>query len=547
MNTTTIDDIIFKNNSKKVYVKTGETMEDTYHDDKPFLSKQLVFIEDQNNSVNYGSNQVKFNSKNLGSMCDFPNSVFAIPKVTILYRNRANKANALGLIADADISKQVAFKPGHYHDFDSVKINYGTDTTIQQRNNIGAYISYRHNTEMNENDLQLNGAITGDYKIGNDYDFDNKNGFSTKRTSADLKLPYSFVSHDGVAGKSQIISQDNIENYGYDYYEKMPYTNAAGEDDVEYVYYSTDFIRARDIPFLQDMVMCKGSDIEITFTLNQTETIVTVAAGAKTAISNNLRGSTNPLLRTNEEVPAASDYTEHLSWKAVSHKSYIKENTIYEHKMKYCRWYIPTYIMNPEALETYLTLGTRKIVFEDVIAKEIVDVNGAFSETLSSSVANVKKLIIVPVFNKTSIGNKLNGLQNDNAQRCMYSSSPATCCPVMIENLNVKMAGVPVYTDSLTYGFENFLKEMDGSQGIFGNLNTGIVSGLVGKQEFENNYNYYVVDLSRRSVVDNDKGFQVHLQGTIKSPAKVDLICYLVVKREAIIDLATGLLVGNSK
>ena len=556
----TIDDVIFKDNLKKVPVKSGETMQDPYHPDKPFLSKQLVYIEDQNHSTDYGSNQIKFSTKNQGGMCDIQNAVFTLPKVAVLYRQKTNGAASPCDIPPEDVHNQLMFKSGHINDIDSAKIDCNSTSVIQQRQNFGAYVNYRHNSEMSIADLLLNGSMTGDYKNSNNYDYNNETGFTTD-AFGDF-FPNKFVAFDAASGKSQIMNEDNIKTDGLNYHETHFKTTAAvaGTGDVanpqfpayteyEHVYYYTSYIRARDIPFLQDLCMIQGSDIEITFTLNQSETIVTVvptggAAGLKsdkTSIVNNLRGSTNPLLRSNEieHTNAMGSYKEHVSWKVVSHKSYLDSTKVYTHNMKYCRMYIPTYILEPSAREHYLSFGTKKIVYDDYIIKEVPNINGNFSETLIQSVANVKKLVIVPVFRHAN-GKTLNGVQNDNAQRCMYSASPALPCPVVIQDFNVKIAGLPVYTDLRTYGWENFLKEMDGSEGLYGNTKMGLVSGLIGKEEYQNNYKYYVVDLSRRAKVDYDKGFQVHIQGNMKSPATVDLLCYLVVKREAIVNLNTG-------
>ena len=77
--------------------------------------------------------------------------------------------------------------------------------------------------------------------------------------------------------------------------------------------------------------------------------------------------------------------------------------------MKYARMYMNSYTMNPKALTNYLSLGTKKIVFEDIITDTIENVKDNFNETLIQSVSNVKKLIIIPVF-RAPKGLSLNGL-----------------------------------------------------------------------------------------------------------------------------------------
>ena len=536
---TTIDDVIFNENTKQMAIRGNETMENSYKQEKPFLNKTFTYIEDNNGNSDYGTNQCKFSLKNMaanGRWNDLKNSVLAIPKIAIFKRTGRTQTIDKTLRFN-DASKYLTYKSGSWNDIHSFKLDYGNNNIIQQRENINAYINYKHMNQNSGNDVDLNSGLDGFYKNSNEWTFKAEEGLCN--TNNTLGYEFSFNNYD--ATKSPIITQDNFNNSGANYYkyETVGVVNADLALDSfkgEHVFYTTSYIRLKDLPFLENMIMTQGADIEITIWFNQSETIVTYVAGAKTAFVNNLRGSSNILHRINETV-VNNDYSDTMSWKVGSHKSYIDNTKLYEHQLKRCRLYIPSYILHPLFDEKYLSIGTKKIVFDDIIVHSIMDIKtGSFNYTITDSVANVKRLVIVPMLNKVS-----NGIQAVSSQESLFCSSPCTCVPCTIDNFNVKVASIPLYPECSNYKFETFLNEMDGQEGVYANKVSGMSSGLINKVDYESGvYGYITVDLSRKSELDYDKGFSLSIQGLLKSPATLDFLCYVVVKRECMINLADG-------
>ena len=92
---------------------------------KPYLSKELLYVIDNNGSSNYSRNQVQFETvalSNNGRWCDYKNGFISIPLVTTL-------ESSVDLTADA---YAVQMKSGNHNIIDSVIIDYGNNNVIQQ-------------------------------------------------------------------------------------------------------------------------------------------------------------------------------------------------------------------------------------------------------------------------------------------------------------------------------------------------------------------------------------------------------------------------------
>ena len=95
----------------------------------------------------------------------------------------------------------------------------------------------------------------------------------------------------------------------------------------------------------------------------------------------------------------------------------------------------------------------------------------------------------------------------------------------------------------MSYRHDQFMLELNGAQGVEGGLQTGFSSGQINLKDYNKNYGYIVVDLSRKGISDVDKLFQISITGKIESPKSLDLLCYLVVQKQVIIDISTGTIV----
>ena len=71
-------------------------------------------------------------------------------------------------------------------------------------------------------------------------------------------------------------------------------------------------------------------------------------------------------------------------------------------------------------------------------------------------------------------------------------------------------------------------------------MTDGLTSGLVGQQDFESSYNYYVVDCSRQLPVEEMIPKSVHIEGRNMSAKAIDLICFISYKQQVKLDILSG-------
>lgn len=200
------------------------------------------------------------------------------------------------------------------------------------------------------------------------------------------------------------------------------------------------------------------------------------------------------------------------------------------------RLYAPVYTMSPEREREYLSQGEKKISFTDVVYYKISKIapGSPIDKTISNGVAGMQKVICIPVVSDTQ-----NGL---NLMGSPFSTEPATtsALPSCLTGINCKVSGLQILAQSITYGFEAFLHEQYGSESVNGGLTTGFNSGLISKRDWENNYQYYVFDVSRRSAEEEMVSKGLEVIGINNSLCEIDVHVFIEFKREIVIDLATG-------
>ena len=214
---------------------------------------------------------------------------------------------------------------------------------------------------------------------------------------------------------------------------------------------------------------------------------------------------------------------------------------IAKHCKTQCRLYIPTLIMSPTFEKLYLTNAQRNVEYIDYEFQSFKFPTGYFSYPLTQSTARVKRLIIIVSLSAGSNFSEANG----GVIAPFHSlSSPfwdGSVAPNIIQNFQVSIATNNVYPQNLIYSYEQFMNELQG--GMYG-LNAGQVTGLcssrISRQDYENNYKYYVVDCSRRMPEDENTPVSLTVSGNILSPKELEFFCFIEKSKNCIIDISTG-------
>ena len=503
---------------------------------KPYLKKELLYVIDNNGSQDYSRNQVEFETVSLsnnGKWADYKNGFISIPCVGVVERSAGKGISA------AKAKDLIRMKASNASLIDSMITSYGNVNVVQENPNICPYLIFKQHTTMSLNDVEIN-KHTGYRKDDSDsWGYADDVGIYNNKVENNESLQEEvFVQHD--AQKAKVVSNAIVKSSGENTYSNLGVGAAANE--LVHVFDYDCIIRLKDLPFFEKMILTRGGNIKITLKLNQFEsTITNTHAGGNNTITvtNSLRGSSVPLIRCESDgddadkllMSGAPDvsYTEKISLKVV-------QNGAYTHEKKQCRLYVPTYTMSPTFEKSYLSQGEKTIVYEDVFMKHIkIKGVGGFQELLTNSLSRMQKLIIVPMLSASA-----NGALGVGPAESLFATEPSTCSPYSIKDFNVQLSGSNLYQQSIEYKYEHYLNEMNGNMGVNANLETGLCSSMISSKDYNSNYGYIVCDLSRRYDYDDKTPLSLQIKGTIASGKELDLLCYVVYKKDMTIDLSTG-------
>ena len=260
----------------------------------------MVFITDQSSSGNYSNGQIVFETSQLsnnGRWCDYGmDSYFSFP--LMLTCTMATQAGVAIDWTGADVKATdylVALKNSNYNIINTMQVEYGNNSVLQQTSGLNQYINFRLNTEMDSQDEALNGPTIGYARdtstswryesaaLGSSHGrglCNNANSAQKPNSASEFygectnegmwkrQLNYQKTTTAGVVqtlpnGRDILLGNDNsrIKNAGQNYTE-----STAGYK----VFYYDCILRLRDLPFFQKLPnLLRGSYMKVTFGLNQ--------------------------------------------------------------------------------------------------------------------------------------------------------------------------------------------------------------------------------------------------------------------------------------
>lgn len=219
-----------------------------------------------------------------------------------------------------------------------------------------------------------------------------------------------------------------------------------------------------------------------------------------------------------------------------------------KHIRPQCVLYVPSYTLNSKYEEEYLAESNRirKIHYTELEYQVLESKQGGqFASELSSSCVRPKRLIMIPFLTAgTGItGADGNGLINPLSSP--FTCEPATTSPVVLSSFNCSISNVNIYPNDISYSYDHFLQELNGQQGINGNIVNGLCSGRINMTDYQNIYHYIVCDLSRRMPSQDMLSVSVRVRGTVRSPKAIEFHCYIEKERVIELDIITGKLINR--
>ena len=208
--------------------------------------------------------------------------------------------------------------------------------------------------------------------------------------------------------------------------------------------------------------------------------------------------------------------------------------------------YIPSYTFNPVFENAYLSSPIKSIKYSDYYQYQVVNVGAGsqFNNLLTNGIANIKSVLIIPFYSAiSSSGAQQSGLP---AGMPAYQSpfDPAGTGPTsplcMFTNFNVVVSGQNAIYNTERYNFEQFNNQFKGIGSVNGDQTDGLTSGLIGNKEWQNEYCYWYVNVSRMLPVEESVPKSVQIIGQNQSNFALDLICFIEYGVDVQVDCLTG-------
>ena len=183
------------------------------------------------------------------------------------------------------------------------------------------------------------------------------------------------------------------------------------------------------------------------------------------------------------------------------------------------------YNSNPVKKISYLDYN----VYSPSSLKNVAENDIVNQERIVNSVVRPRDLIIIPQI-ETSLSNA-------------FSSAPLTACPFgKIKNFNVQINGSNIWQESHNYDYQSYL-EMIGALTIDGRQyrHFGISNGLISKQDWDNNYTYYYVNLNNAVNSPDDRlGKQISVSFQNLCLKTVRFFCIVTRERQLLVNVSIG-------
>lgn len=552
----------------------------SHRQEEPMVEKQVLYVQDQNGTSYNGQISIDTSTlSNSGLWNDYSEGYIQIPyNVTLLGSVRIDqigKVNAWTL----------GIKAGYWHIIDSLQVQYNGESVVQQQPFTNFHVGYKAMTSWSQDDVKKHGPITGFIPdTAGAQSYSNADSVNGDGTTNNLVVP-QLASPDFAPAVGAALN-DCLNDSNKGFYDRLKLTalaatdlnNGYGENPnigsntaeirafciamaKNHVINVNDAaatsrwqwkimatIRLKDLAdFFAKMPITKGAYLTMTLNYNSFVHTVAVANGAAGAMGHNAA----PTMSSGRSCPIMLSSGATLNPNTVDNGAAAVltiagglgsgiANYISAGALTQTRLYVPSYKLKPEYEAQLLKQApTKRFKYNDIINYNVLNVentSGSVNNILSNGIKNPRALIVVPQM--TSSAAAATAVE---PHQSIFDSAPATTSPLAaLDNFNVSLAGRNVFQQSFQYDFEAFKNEVESACAIDGGSTVGLCNGLLGKFEWDNNYRYYVCDLSRRASLNEGIPQSVVLLGTNRAHKNMNYFCFVEYEKEAEIDMISG-------
>jgi len=530
----------------------------------PFIrDSDWLYALDQNPSGVYSSNQVVIDTSSLSNSnkwLDWNGSYLAVP---IRIRVTANTAN-IGIVPQFS----TCIKSGFFHFFNSCQVELN-GTTVQQSTSLSNLMwNYRLLTTMSYNDLVKNGAAIGFWPDDSQswgyasaaslsgLGFTNNLDASSVDLSAVTAGQGPVGSNQGFLRRQTWLSFDasggshagasNNTDLATVFKPYVEYTPKAVGVKGECIYNMIGIVKLADIcPLFKQMGLIKGLLIRLTLTLNQptfTFTTTTTTFSAAT-VSFPYGGQTNPVMIASGEASnggqqlrtAGDTFTCDARIGATPFSSALSSGVSTNtgpFGQTQVRLWVQSVILPPSEETELMSSPIRTYKYNDIYETDFNVAAGAtVNQLLFNSVPRCRNLVLIPQDQTYGITSP-------------YDSAAGTTLPMCgLTNLQVQLSGMNLFMNPVSYDYRMFLEQVQRT-GLNDGLIDGLSSGLIGFNQWENNYRFYRVNLFQGNGSEDEVVKNVQVSFTSKSARALRMFCFVEFERELQLNILSSAIVS---
>jgi hypothetical protein len=223
-------------------------------------------------------------------------------------------------------------------------------------------------------------------------------------------------------------------------------------------------------------------------------------------------------------------------------------NTMYSHQLNSTRVYAPVINLEPELEKEYLMNNLdRTIRWRDIYSTQLSNIqpSAQFNYVVTNGLSGIKSVLVIPFVSE--VVNDVNAMSVANGvglglspALSPFASEPSTTSPLLqISQFNLLLAGRQVLNQNMIFGFEQFMQNLYGCNAINGGATEGLNSGLIGFNEFLNNYKYYYVNCEYQNSSDIGPK-SVAIQGINNNLVAISLYIFVEYEKECELNIETG-------
>jgi hypothetical protein len=310
--------------------------------------------------------------------------------------------------------------------------------------------------------------------------------------------------------------------------------------------------------FFNYMPLLKGIYMRLTLNLNNSSVAFTCTGLATTAyalnaVSNSV-GGVVPIMLASKDTSnggavafGATTFRANVSVGAVCLDTQITSLTNGNVQGTLARsiyLYVPLYSFNPVFESAYLSSPVKTIKYEDLYQYQITNIaaGAQINSLVSNGISDVRSVLCLPYFSAST-----NAVLTGGGFLPAYQSpfDPAGCGPTsplcFLNNFNVVVSGQNAIYNSIRYtGWELFSQQVLGANSVNGGLIDGLTSSLIGQQDWEMEYCYHYVDVSRMLDVERAVPKSISITGQNQSAQTIDLMVFVSYGQTVAIDALSG-------